>query len=91
MTWKLSEMSERIAYRDIAFSSGRESASVLSNDDLQTVDAAQVAEEVFAADEDAGLLDVDDTEEARAIFVTAFSMGYEDIRRCRKEGVEEVA
>lgn len=90
--WMLADsQSERTAYEEMAFSAGRESARVLSDEDLAIVDASQVAAEVFAADEEAGLLDVDDVEEARAIFIPAFAAGYEDLKKSRKEGVEEVA
>lgn len=91
MSWNLSSsMSDRIAYTQMARSAGQESAQVLNDDDLALVDADQVAAEVFAADEEAGLLDVDDIEEAKAIFIPAFASGYQDEKTARKEKKEGV-
>lgn len=70
----------RIGYYQLAFDNGRESAKVLNNQDLDRADSEQVAIEVFEADLEAGSVDVDDIEEARAIWIDAYTKGYEDER-----------
>ena len=84
MTWKLSSSQiDRIEYDRVAREAGKASAQVLSDEDLEKVDAQQVAREVFEADLQAGLIDVDDIEEARARFVPAFVEGYLDEKKER--------
>lgn len=83
--WKLiSAMEDRIAYDKMAREAGQDSAKVLDDEDLQKVDPHQVAIEVFEADLTAGLIDVDDIEEARARWKENFPTGYEDERNRRK-------
>ena len=87
MTWNLrSSQSDRIAYDEMAHESGRDSAKVLNDEDLKIVDAKQVAIEVFEADLSAGLVDVDDIEEARARWTDTFPKGYDDERNARAGG-----
>lgn len=88
--WKLkTSMSERINFDEMARESGRESARVLSNNDLDVADAEQIAREVFQIDLEESLIEVDDVEEARARFIDAFVQGYDDERAARKEAAQE--
>ena len=92
MTWNLrSSQSDRIEYDEMAHESGRDSAIVLNDEDLENSDARQVAWEVFEADLSAGQLDVDDVEEARARWVSAFVAGYREEQADRRMQKEEVA
>lgn len=84
--WKLiSSMSDRIDFDRMARESGRDSARVLCDNDLDVVDAERVAREVFRVDLEEGLIEVDDVEEARARFIPAFVQGYEDEKAARRE------
>lgn len=85
MTWNLrSSPSDRIAYDEMAHESGKASAIVLNDDDLEKSDARQVAWEVFEADLAAGSVDVDDVEEARARWIGAFAAGYKEEQADRR-------
>lgn len=86
MTWNLrSSQSERGNYDEIAVMSGRNTALVLCDEDLIKQDPEHLAFDIFEADLKAGLVDVDDVNEARARFVPAFKRGYEEERTRRKE------
>ena len=92
MTWNLrSSQTDRIAYDEMAHESGKASAIVLNDNDLENSDARQVAWEVFEADLDAGSVDVDDVDEARARWISAFASGYQEEKHQRKCENEEVA
>ncbi len=84
-----SSMSDRIAYDEMARESGRDSARVLNDKDLAIVDAEMVAREVFAADLEYGLIEVDDIEEAKARYIKEFVAGYDDERQARLEAAQE--
>ena len=93
MTWNLrTSETDRDEYDKMAHCAGIESAKVLNDEDLAKSDARQVAWEVFEADLSADQVDVDDVEEARARWISAFSAGYREEqadRRMQKD--EEVA
>lgn len=92
MTYNLrSSQSDRIAYDEMAHESGRASAIVLNDEDLENSDAGQVAWEVFEADLSADQANVDDVEEARARWISAFQAGYREERADRRMQKEEVA
>jgi hypothetical protein len=92
MTWNLrSSQSDRIAYDEMAHESGRASAIVLNDADLENSDARQVSREVFEADLSAGQVDVDDVEEARSRWISAFQAGFREEQHQRKCENEEVA
>ena len=92
MTYNLrSSQSDRIAYDEMARESGRASAIVLNDDDLENSDAGQVAWEVFEADLNADQVDVDDVDEARARWISAFQAGYREEQADRRMQKEEVA
>ena len=92
MTWNLrSSQTDRIAYDEMAHESGKASAIVLNDNDLENSDARQVALEVFEADLDAGSVDVDDVDEARARWISAFASGYQEEKHQRKCENEEAA
>jgi hypothetical protein len=92
MTWTLrGSMNDRIAYDEMAHESGRASAIVLNDEDLERSDARQVACEVFEADLSANQVAVDDVEEARARWISAFAAGYREEQHQRKCEREEVA
>lgn len=85
MTWNLrSSQSDRIAYDEMAHESGKASAIVLNDEDLERSDARQVAWEVFEADLSADQVDVDDVEEARARWISAFASGYKEEQADRR-------
>ena len=93
MTWNLrTSQSDRIRYDQMAHSAGIDSARVLNDVDLENSDARQVAWEVFEADLSADQVDVDDVDEARARWISAFVSGFREeqaYRRMQKD--EEVA
>ena len=93
MTWNLrTSQGDRIAYDEMAHRAGIYSAHVLNHEDLERADARQIACEVFEADLSANQIDVDDIDEARARWISAFSAGYKEEqadRRMQKD--EEVA
>lgn len=93
MTWNLrSSQSDRIAYYEMAHESGKASAIVLNDEDLENSDARQVAREVFEADLGEDRVDVDDVDEARARWISAFVAGYREEQSSRRmENDEEVA
>jgi hypothetical protein len=84
-----SSQSDRIAYDEMAHESGKASAIVLNDVDLENSDAKQIAWEVFEADLSADQVDVDDVEEARARWISAFRAGFREEQHQRK--CEEVA
>ena len=92
MAWNLrGSQSDRIAYDEMAHESGRASAIVLNDADLEKSDARQVAWEVFEADLSADQVDVDDIDEARARWISAFQAGFREERHQRKRENGEVA
>lgn len=92
MTWNLrSSQSDRIAYDEMAHESGRASAIVLNDSDLEKSDVRHVAWEVFEANLSADQVDVDDIDEARARWISAFQAGFREEQHQRKCENEEVA
>ena len=93
MTWNLrTSQSDRIGYDEMAHSAGIYSASVLNDEDLENSDARQVAREVFEADLSADQVDVDDIDEARDRWISAFQAGYKEEQADRRmQEDEEVA
>lgn len=73
--YKLKEsMTDRIEFDRMARVSGRDGASGLNDEDLARVDAVWIANQVFDVDVDLEILEVDDVDEARARFVSAFAL-----------------
>lgn len=86
-TWKLnSSQLERRNYDEMAVMSGRNLAIVLCDEDLMKEDPEHLAFDIFEADLKAGLVDVDDVDEAKARFILAFKQGYnEELQRRREQ------
>ncbi len=92
MTWNLrTSQNDRIAYDEMANTAGIDSARVLNDEDLEKTDARQVAWEVFEADLSADQIDVDDIDEARARWISAFSAGYKEEQADRRMQKDEEA
>lgn len=84
-------MADRDAYDQMAHSAGIDSAKVLNDEDLERSDARQAAWEVFETDLSADQVDVDDVDEARARWISAFAYGYKEEqadRRMQKDDEE---